>query len=121
MGDAADATRGADEIFGPADTGTYAGTTTASTTSAANLDLGNIQGGRFVSFQARGGDVYVRFKAAAGSAGTTSGAGSNGLKIPQDTRVDFWVTLNERFVDHICSASGDLFWWQSSPNYRIRA
>lgn len=110
--------RGADECLPPADTGTYAGTATSTTTSAANLDLGLSSGGAYYTFQARGGDVYVRFKSTASTAATTSGDASNGFKIPDGQTKDFWITAASRYCDHICSAATKrLFWYRSSPNY----
>jgi hypothetical protein len=62
----------------------------------------------------------VRFGATS-TTGTTSGDGSNGLKIPDGSTKDVWLTPATRFVDHICSAATKtLFWWQSSPNYAGR-
>lgn len=95
-----------------------AGTATSSTTSAANLDTGLVTGGRFLSLQARGGDVYIRFKTTTTTAATTSGNASNGVKIPDGTTVSFYIGPASRFVDHIASASScTLFWWLSSPAY----
>ncbi len=117
-----EATRAADQLVPPAVSGSHAGTATSTTTSAASLDLGTnfVRGGAYVTFQARGGDVYVRFGASATTA-TTSGDSSNGFKIADGREKDFWVTPNTRYVDHICSAASKvLFWYVSSPNYDNR-
>jgi hypothetical protein len=120
MSDLPSATRGADQLSAPKASGTGAGTATSTTTSAASLDLSLTRGGAWYSFQARGGDVYVRFGSSATTA-TTSGDGSNGYKIPDGQTAHFWLTPADRYVDHICSAaSKTLFWWQSSPNYDNR-
>lgn len=117
-----EATRGADQLVGPTNTGVHVGTATSTTTAAANLDLGVTKGGAFFSFQARGGNVYVRFKSTTSTAGTTSGDNSNGLKIIDGHEpVHFWISPGYTVVDHICDASSKyLFWWQSSPNYDAR-
>lgn len=121
MSELPEATRAADEYIPPMTSGVNAGTTTSTTTSAAELDLGISKGAAQVTFQARGGDVYVRFRAASSAAGTTSGDSSNGYKIPDGGTKDFWITPRTRYCDHICSAaSKTLFWWVSSPNYNNR-
>lgn len=110
--------RAANQVVPPANTGDYAGTATSTTTSAANLTLPVTFGGAYFTFQARGGDVYVRFKSTASTAATTSGDGSNGLKIADGQSVSFWITTASKYADHICSAASKyLFWWQSSPNF----
>ena len=133
------ASQGVDELLSPMDAGEYIGTATASGVAAANLDLNSVasfvgvvpagsaaadmaKGSRWVSLQARGGDIFIRFKTTATAAATTSGTGSNGLKIPQDQTVHFYVDpVNRQFVDHIASVAGcTLFWWFSSPNYNQR-
>ena len=115
---------GAAELIPPGDgaaSSLAAGTATSTTTTAANLDLGITQGACYVSIQARGGDVYVRFKVAATAAATTTGDDSNGLKIPDGQTAHFWVDKRGRYCDHKCSAAAKyLFWWKSSPNYAAR-
>ena len=132
------ASMGVDELLGPMTAGEYIGTATASGVAAASLDLNSVasfvgivpagsiaadmaKGARWVSLQARGGDIFIRFGTTATTA-TTSGNGSNGLKIPQDQTVHFYVDpVNRQFVDHIASVAGcTLFWWFSSPNYNQR-
>lgn len=114
-----DAGRGEVELVGPTVTGFHVGTATATSGTAASLDLGIETGGCWVTFQARGADVYVRFGSDA-STGTTAGNGSNGFKVVSDQRFDKWVTARERYCDHAASGAGTLFWWKSSPNYRNR-
>lgn len=115
---------GAAELIPPGDgaaSSLAAGTATSTTTTAANLDLGITKGACYVSLQARGGDVYVRFKATASAAATTTGDDSNGVKIPDGTTAHFWVNSLGRYCDHKCSAASKyLFWWKSSPNYQAR-
>lgn len=122
-------TQGADERIPPRDTGVNAGNTASVTTSAANIDLNAswgsvsnrfIRGGAWITLQARGGDVYVRFKSTATAAATTSGAASNGEKIADGTKEDFWITPDRPIIDAIGSAACSLFYWQSSPNYGNR-
>lgn len=111
------ASREADELLGPRDSGAYAGTASSVTTSAANITSASVpKGGAYFSFQARGGDVYIRFKATATTAATTSGNGSNGCLIPNGTTMHFFVGPDAPIFDCIASASCTLFWWQSSRN-----
>lgn len=123
MSDLPTATRGADEFLPPsADTTDQSPTVTAVTTSAAVVDLGTrfSRGGAYVTFQARGGDVYLRARAATAAAATTSGNGSNGVKIADGTDRNFWISPDSRYIDVIGSTSCSLFWYQSSPNYSNR-
>ena len=109
--------RAADQVTPPTigDTVTT-GLATASTTSAANLDLTITYGAAYFTFEARGGDVYVRFKPTASTAAMTSGNASKGVKIADGTSKSFWITKNERYCDHIASTACSLYTWQSSPN-----
>ncbi len=109
-------TTAANEVYGPADTGEHAGTATTTTTTAANLTLQALDApGAYYTFQPRGGDVYVRLKSSATTAATTSGDGSNGVKIVDGQKADFWISNQSRVCDHICSAATKtLFWWKSS-------
>ena len=107
-------TKGANEFLPPS----TSGTASSVTTSAANIDLSVSKGGRFITFQPRGGDAYVRFKSTNAAAGTTSGNSSNGYKIADGTTVSFWVSPASRYCDCIGSAALTLFWWNSSPNYQ---
>ncbi len=124
-----EATRAADQRVPPKDTGIYVGTATSATTSAANLDLNGTyggvtsrlaRGGAYFSFQARGSDVYVRFKATATTAATTGTDSSNGYKIANGSTYEVFLSPAESVVDFIGTAGCTLFWWQSSPNYDNR-
>ncbi len=108
------ANRGTAEALPPADTGTNAGISVAMTAAAAVTQLAVPKGAAYFSFQPRGGDVYLRFKSAAGTPGTTA---VNGVKVPQDVIRSFWVYPGSVYVDYVGSATGTLFYWQSSPNY----
>lgn len=116
-----EATRGADEFRGPDDAGTYAGTASSvATASAALVNLTIPRGGAYFTFQARGGDVYLRFVAAGSAAGTTIGNGSNGIKIADGQTINRWVYPTKASIDCRSSADCTLFWHQSSPNYDNR-
>lgn len=101
------------------------GVTTAVTTAAQAVDLlatlntnnGNpIAGGFFVTFQARGSNVYMRCGPAT-STGTTAGAASNGIRLTDGEIRSFWITPATRFADIIGDAACSLFWYASSRNY----
>lgn len=90
------------------------------TTSAANTALWSglaaadrPKGKVVVTFEARGADVYVRFKSSATAAATTT---SNGLVIKDGTKEIFYLdpTIHTH-VDHIGSAAGAIKWYVSSP------
>lgn len=124
-----EATRAADQRVPPKDAGTYVGTATAATTSAANLDLNAtyggvanrlVRGGAYFSFQARGSDVYVRFKATSSTAATTGTDSSNGYRITNGSTYEVYLSPSESVVDFIATANCTMFWWQSSPNYDNR-
>lgn len=103
----------------------HQGQTSSITTAASALDLtadsvagANVQrflgGGFFVTFQPRGSDVFIRLRPNNTTPATTSGNGSNGLKLLDGQIYHFFVSTNERFADVIATANCSLFWWRSS-------
>lgn len=110
--------RAASQVSPPGTGGTVTtGLATSSTAVAANLDLTITFGGAYITFEARGGNVFMRFKPTATTAATTAGNASNGMQLLDGHRYSFWITKNERFCDHIASASCSLYTWQTGPNF----
>jgi hypothetical protein len=113
-------------VRGCTTTGFHAGTPIAVTGVAQNFNLNSAwagvsnrvaRGAAFVRIEARGGDVYYRLAPVGNVAGTTSGNGSNGSRIPDGQYAEFEVTAATPLVDMIGSTALTGFLFFSSPNY----
>jgi hypothetical protein len=128
--------RSAFERLLPTDDGYAAVTAVAVTTAASLIDLNAEwglsgeqpsqeyvtknrlkRGGAWVSLQSRGGDLYVRrVRGTATVPGTTTGNGSNGIKIEDGKVEDFWIDSSRTKLDVIGTAAQTLAVQFSSRN-----